>query len=271
MNPFFFHLQSMVACACLFALTACDAGPRGGTDIGNALSAIEMAARSSDDPGAEDPAGDDAQGTALTVQAARAYLRHIQLDLPTGTPCDSLGDSDDGLVAPLSCEADKLTIEGPFVIDLLERTSDPSLQDLRLPELTYTRVDVRFDDADPEDGLVDEADPLAESTLLVQGEFEYQAATTTYTVLLDFNEDARFESPEGIRVTDEEVSTLLLSLDVARWFSALPITQCLDAGDLVVDGGHVDLNDDQGGACGALENELKDAIKESGRLERGED
>jgi hypothetical protein len=188
-----------------------------------------------------------------------------------GSDGDSTDDdsTDDSVGRGGSCSEDKIRFEGPWVVNLIERTSEPALTDLRLPPLTYKRVDLRFDDADPDHGLVSPDDLLAENTMVIEGGFSYGGEDATYRVSLRFNEDARFEHPDGIPV-DEDASSLLLTLDVGQWFTSASITECLNEGELEIIGGHMELNDETGD-CGSVENEIKEAIKRSGQLDRLDD
>jgi hypothetical protein len=46
------------------------------------------------------------------------------------------------------------------------------------------------------------------------------------------------------------------------WFAALPLTRCLDDGDLTIVNGRIAI-EDKGARCNGIENALKDAIKTS--------
>ena len=83
---------------------------------------------------------------------------------------------------------------------------------------------------------------------------------------LDFTQDAVFEDLGGVSVQEGVGNEVLLLLDVADWFSQLPLTECLDDGDLELTGGALVLADDAGG-CSDIENTIKDAIKDSGQLD----
>lgn len=206
------------------------------------------------------PAGRDAQGTAFTVEAARANVRHIELDLGAGTECASVT-----VAAPLTCTGSTVTVPGPFVVDLMTGEATPSLAAIQIPAATYERIDVRFDDAKEADGIITRSDPLVDLTLVASGSFVREGNTTAFRLALKFNEDARFERAGGVQVGgggDE----LLLTLDVAGWFSSLSLTDCLDDGDLDLGAdGALEIEDGQG-SCSDVESSLKTAIKRSGQL-----
>ena len=127
----------------------------------------------------------------------------------------------------------------------------------------YTRVDVRFDEAAPDEGVVDAADPLARRTMLAAGRLE---DGTPYDLSLAFDEDARFEDPAGLAIP-EEVGALLLWLDVSAWFTALPLAECRQDGDLEMVNDRLQLAEGRG-SCSDVENHLKEQIKRSGQLDR---
>lgn len=256
------------ALAVLAAAVACS-----GIETGNAVhAALQLkvveggssgAALSAQDSG---PSGADSTGTRFTINSATGYVRHIQLDLPEGLTCEELQFTP---AAPVSCSSGKVTVQGPFLVDLVAGTATPSLADVVISSGSYKRVDVRFDDADPSDGLVPDNDPMDNLTLLVKGTFPYQSAETTFEVRLRFNEDARFESTAGIEIAEDGARTALMGLDVAQWFAGSPITTCLDRGDLTLENGKLLIDDNERsgrGDCSGFEEGVKTRMKNSGRL-----
>lgn len=215
------------------------------------------------------PAGRDARGAMIKLESARAYVRHIELDLPSGAPCDPSGFDDQGGRLSLSCDDDPtddshhLRINGPFVVDLVSGEASPAMPELVLPAGNYRRVDVRFDDAEASEGVVPSGDELADRTIVAAGRLEDDSA---FDLRLRFNEDARFERAGGVEVP-ESVGQLLLWLDVGQWFAGLPIDGCRDDGHLDVRDGRLQLEDGRG-SCSDVENHLKERIKTSGQLDR---
>lgn len=217
---------------------------------------------------AQDPPvlnGADAQGTPLTVAHARVSVRRIELESPGGPLCKDSDFVDSGFT--VSCETDKIRIEGPIVVDLMTGASTPSLERVLLPAATYRGASVRLEQAKMREVLMP-GDPMIGSTLVADGELDYRGQPTPYDLALKFNEDARFESSTGVAVTDEAAERVLLLLDVSRWFSAVPLTTCLDDGDLTIDGGRIHVVD-KGRRCSDVEKQLKDAIKGSSKLGKG--
>lgn len=253
------------------ALVAC------GTETGNGLGSVSVkagltsgaVATQSDAAPAEPPVlvGTDAQGTPLRIVTASTHVRRIDFDRPGGeTEC---GDYKPSNTERVKCDGGKLRINGPFVIDLVTRVATPSLDGLELIPDVYKRVEAFLEQGRAGDGPVQPGDALEGATLVASGSIAYPAGSMTdFDLTLRFTDSARFESAEGINVvagtTPQEV---LLDLDVAAWFAALPITQCLDDGDLTIEAGRITIADRGNGACRMIEQDLKEAIKASGRLD----
>lgn len=216
-----------------------------------------------------EPRGQDASGSGLVVESASAYVRHIQLDLPSGARCAELELPPEGRVRCTSGD-DKLEIPGPFLVDLVAGTTQPSLAEVVIPPGTYRRVDVRFDDGRPDDGLVTAGHALDDLTLVAGGSFEPGAEPVPFELRLKFNEDARFESAAGITLAADAPAAMMLWLEVSRWFSAIDLTDCMKDGDLRVEDGKLRIDDDTR-SCSDVESSLKSAIKSSGILERSRD
>lgn len=233
-----------------------------GTDTGPD---IQFLATSGSEALSTAPTVPDAQQTGFTIESVRANVRDIELELESGVGCDDFDDLD--ARAQCDSEGDRgvIVLAGPFLVDLFNGTSTPALDDLRLPALTYRRIDVRFDDADPDDGIVNPNDPLAENTFRATGTFSYDGAPRQFEITLAFSEDARFENASGIALEEGTAEDLIVQLDAREWLRALPLTQCLDDGDLTLEGNRLRVSDGSGG-CSDIENTLKDAIRGSGSL-----
>lgn len=249
----------------LLTLAAC------GAETGNGLGPTVALRASQSGSGlhvAQDPPvleGTDAQGTPLTLAHARANVRSIELYSPDGQLCVDADYADSGFT--VHCDSAKMRIEGPIVVDLMTGASVPSLERVVLPAAVYQRVDVRLEHAKKGEVLQD-GDPLLDLTLIADGELSYRGTPTPYDLGLKFSEDARFESATGVEVGSTEAARVLLLLDVSQWFTAIPLTGCLDDGDLSIEGGRIAI-EDKGGRCNDIEKALKDAIKGSSRLGKG--
>lgn len=208
----------------------------------------------------EAPRSLDAEGVPFTIDAARAYIRRIDFDLPTGVTCADLA----GRIRGGRCEGTELRFEGPWVVDLISGEAVPSMAGLALPAGRYRRVDVRLDKAD--DDEVPRGDPLADNTLVVEGRFPLNGQETAFSARLRFSEDARFEQAGGVQVGAGGPGAFLLALDPSAWFAGAPLAACAAEDDLEIEDGTLIIADGDG-ACDDVEDSVKDRIKESGRLE----
>lgn len=194
---------------------------------------------------------EDGGGGSLDIVAARVIVRDIELDFADDDlDCAALEEE---LAPPVSCDDDEtIVIEGPFEVDLLTGEATPSLEGLTIPAAEYRRVDVRIQS---DDG------PSFEAITELDGD------VSSAHIALDFTEDARFESEDGV-LLDGDAGTLLVRLDVDAWFSGVPLTRCIDDGDVEIQDDHAVIDEDTsgGGDCSDIENELKDNIKDSGEL-----
>jgi len=249
-------------CISVLFMVACG-GKHAGTSTGNGMSVGVFSSRA---PLSTTPKAIDAQSFAFNIEAARASIDHIGLHLPKGWTCDDVqGTTGEGV----SCESDllddshEIRVEGPFVVDLLAKTVTPLLNELTLPALTYSRVDVALKPARTGDGIVGSGDRLNDRSIVASGSFDYKSLPRTFEFSLRFTEQARFENSEGVSLSESQPSDILMRLDVDRWFSTLPITSCLDSGELQLKGSHLVISDNVG-QCSAIEGTLRDAIRDSG-------
>jgi len=254
----------------LLATTACEG--ESGTHIGNPPATsvgFQMLVTTSHDDGGL--SFEDDTGVVYQLTSAHAYVRDIEFDLPDGQSCEAI---EPGLAGGARCDDSeagrpKIVVDGPFAVDLIAGTSTPSIDDVRVPLLTYRRIDMRLVDADPDDGVVDEGDALVDRSLVARANFDYMSTPLELELSLRFNEDVRFEHDDGVAPPDD--GSLLALLDVALWLDDLPIGDCLDDSELDVSGGRLVVDDDTsgGGDCSDIENTVKDNIKDSGALDAG--
>ncbi|MCB0221413.1 MAG: hypothetical protein KDH09_17075 [Chrysiogenetes bacterium] len=211
--------------------------------------------------------GYDQQGTKFVVESARASVHEIEVELPGPLDCNDFDENevDDNEFVTVSCEADSVSIEGSMVADLVNRTLTPMVPELPFPIASYTHGSVQFEPAENLPSM----DPLSDITFHATGRFDYDGSERTFEFALDFSGESFFENLTGVPFGDLG-ETLRLQLDVASWFAALPITTCLDDGDLTLTDNHLLIADGMGG-CSDVENGLKSAIVGSGELESGED
>jgi hypothetical protein len=199
-------------------------------------------------------AAPDADGATLTITAASAVVERLDLHLPDALPCASIPTSLSGTWDPrVTCDGDRLRVAGPFTIDLLTGAATPALPAIAVVEGVYRRVDVRFAEDD---------DVIA---LRASGTMPVAGVTRNWSMAVGFDEELRFDS-NGVGVTADVVTRLLLALDVTGWFNALPIAACAAAGALPEEAGTFILGDGDDD-CIDIEEALENAVGGSGRLE----
>ncbi len=188
--------------------------------------------------------------TPVHIDTAVAFVRRIDFHFPAGVTCMDLDPAT--LVHPAYCTGDAIRVEGDWVVDLVSGVATPSMDGIVVPALDYTRVDVRFSDANGADAT------LADDTFVATG----TVGDLPLSVRLRFNEDARFEGA----VDGDAASTALLLLDVDAWFADVNLDACVAESS-----GSVTISDDAGGACGDLEGDVREAVRGSGHLAEDDD
>ncbi len=213
--------------------TACAGLDTGNGDVGTIDIALDLA------PG--QPV--DSTGTTFTLTSAVATIESIVLKLPDGTSCDGV----DGA----TCKDGKVTIEGPFSVDLLTGVSTPPIGAIVAPVGHYKRIDITF--AEHADGI----------TFSAAGTVPVGGDVVPFELALSFHETARFDG--DVEVLEDTVATTFGELDPKRWFASVPLSECASEGDLPVRSGILVIEDGAKG-CGDVEKAIKDAIKASGSL-----
>ena len=207
----------------------------------------------------------DADGLPLTVTSARAVVTALDFRLPDALVCGPDGQTSGGY----ACEVGegRIKVEGPWFVDLISGEWDPPLETISLPDGTYERVEVEFDDA--HDGLVPDTDPLVGNSLVAEGTLPLSGTPQGFQLRVDFSEEARFEGQFvlGPGAMEQPIS---LALDASTWFSGLPITQCAEDDEFLLEGGTLVLSEG-GGACSDLEGQVKEAIRGGGSLDEVEE
>lgn len=204
----------------------------------------------------------DEGGMSFTLSSAQVHLRQIQLDLPDGVTC---ADIEAELKGAACLSDEKIHIDGPMVVDLVAGTVEPDLGAVVIPAGTYRRIDFRVDDGDPQEGLIEPGSTLDDYSFVVEAGFEYEGNPVTLMLSLNFDEDIRFERPEGVAVAPGE--DLVAGFVVDDWLAGVDIMGCLNDGELVVEGGVVIIDDLSDGACGGVEDVIKNNMKNSGDLD----
>ncbi len=260
---YLFQIMAMVAASHFWS---CE----GGTGAGNPATETQITLRldaTNSSPGADTSLYFlDPQGTRFHILEAQAHVRHIEFDLPDGTKCGDVKPQ-----PPLTCDSERITAEGPYFVDLVEGTSVPSLGQIRVPAGNYSRIDVRFAEADGGGGNpVPAGHPLVGNTLVLKATFAYQGKNDRQLSLaLKFSEDMRFESDNQLRLLATNAYAVVMKIPVDQWMKNVNFTKCLQDGELKLDAsGNLSITDDSvgGGDCGGIENTIKDNLKNSGEL-----
>lgn len=266
--PVTLALLSIIAAALMGCLESRVAG---GTGVGNptkgsltvtmqAASGGALAKRAAGTPRNPDGSFDirDAGGTVFTVRSSSANVGRLKLSLPLGVDCEDADETE--------CEANEVTVAGPFVADLMAGTWQPDPGAFRIPVGNYHRIDVRLQAADEEKPGTDP--DLAGHSMIIKGNFAYAGRSDrAFTIGLDFDEDTRFQSDTGFALQAGN-NRITIFLDVEKWLTGADITKCLDNGDLTLDASG-NLTAIDSGACSALGESIKDAVKASGRMHGG--
>ena len=234
-----------------FSLIGCS-GEGGGT-AGIAVQAVTAAGEPA--AGGELAMLDDAS-TEFTLAAATLNIRDIKLDLPDGLSCGDVESELSGATCsadPLEAE-DTIEIEGPFSVDLVTGVAEPTLDDVRIPALTYQRLDIRVDDT-------------GDVAFAALADFELDGDPTVLDLTLDFSEDIRVEGGDGVVI--EEDTDLIAELVAADWLAGIDVAACVADGDLNVSSGTVVISEaTTEGDCSDIENVIKENMKNSGQLDR---
>ncbi|MBP8808027.1 MAG: hypothetical protein KBG48_15310 [Kofleriaceae bacterium] len=234
----------------------------GGGEAGVAVSALTSAGQR--------PVAADAQGLSFTIDQGLLHLRHIELDLPSGTTCADIADRLSGAECDDADDLDdeaKIHIAGPFVVDMIAGTSTPSLAGVTIPAGTYRRIDLRVDDGLPEQGLVEPGSPLDDNALAVIASFDDGGTPAILDLRLNFDEDIRIEQPGGVAVAEGD--DLIARFAATNWLAGVDLAAC--AATLTPVGGRYVIDDRNDGACAGIEDLVKNAMKESGDLVDSDD
>ncbi len=234
----------------------------GGGEAGVAVSALTGSGQR--------PVAADARGLAFTIDEGLLHLRHIELDLPSGTGCADVADRLTGAECHDADGPDdeaKIHIPGPFAVDMIAGTSTPSLAGVTIPAGTYRRIDLRVDDGVPEQGVVEAGSPLDDNALAVIASFDDGGTPAILDLRLNFDEDIRIEQPGGVAVAEGD--DLIARFAAANWLAGVDLAAC--AATLTPVGGRYVIDDRNDGACAGIEDVVKNAMKESGDLVDSDD
>lgn len=190
--------------------------------------------------------------TTFTITEARLNIRDIVLDTSNTTVAGS-----------------PYTIDGPYVMNLIDGTAAPANIVFDAPAGEYKRMDVRIDESNIEDGLLTDGDALLGNALIVKGTHDYNGvADGTFTLTVKVSEDIRFEPTNGIVVATDAGTDITLNLSVSDWLedplnagTKIDLTSCVAAKNLMDSSDHIALN--EGTQCEGITESIGNIIKEN--------
>jgi len=198
--------------------------------------------------------------TEFTITEARMHIRDIRFDT-----------SDTANVG------ERYTITGPYVMNLMDGTAQPSNIVFDAPAGEYKRVDIRLDEANVEDAPLAAGDVLLGNALVIKGTHDYGTPGTnagTFSLTVKVSEDIRFEPVTGIVVGTDTGANINLVYNVTDWLedpdvalagsgAKIDVSACIAANPGVLDAGTGHITLDEGTQCaeGSFGNIIKDNMK----------
>ncbi len=185
-------------------------------------------------------------GTALSstalsvdggVEVTKAIMNvdKIELWLPEGKRCTDLADF--ALDARVLCEdaderdgetenSDKLVVEGPIVFDLVNGTSDPSLEDLSIPSGLYQRLRVTAKNNEDQVSYPE----LQQNSIYIENTFDVEGTPTTLAIQIESDEDIDIRSEAGLEIAEGAANRILTSINAGMIFDAAELAACVSDG-----------------------------------------
>lgn len=190
----------------------------------------------------------DAAGTEFTLTGARVVIGKVKF---------TSADTSDSAM-----EVDS-EISGPILADLLAGTMSPDPGSLVIASGTYSEIKVGIEKVTEEMGLVDASDPLNDNSMHIQGSWVESDILRTFSMAIKFDEELRFENPEGIAIDSSSSQQIRISLNATQWLSDIDFTACLHEEEMGFPAeGTLYINDDNAkGACDLIEELVKKNIK----------
>ena len=161
----------------------------------------------------------DLSGTEIgtvTLTEARVNLYQIELD-----------QDDSEVDTPEEEEQANSETEytGPFVIDILNGTSDPELPYVELLPGTYNEIKLKL--AKVEEGQLDSSDPLFGNSIYLEGTYSgpYAAGTAVdMPIYISIDDDTEFEltgtdTSEGFVIDEGVVNEIIIAARMVKWFA----------------------------------------------------
>lgn len=187
-----------------------------------------------------------------------------------------------------SIDDDEVEFEGPYVVDLLNNTVTPSLEEITIDPGIYTEIELKLDkiegDETDEDGitpLVDSSDSLYENSIVLEGTYTGTTAdgpVTNEAFSLTYNFDEEFEltgssdTSLGFTIEDDEQNPIIIAFRIAKWFNfndSETNSDNVDFSLLTLSAGEIVLDENSSGNNHKIREVIEKNIKES--ADYGED
>lgn len=250
--------KTLITCVFLASAAGCAAdGTKTGNGVQLELAAVNQALTQSDtqptDAGLASIGLRDQQGTSLVLDQAVLVVSEIELRAK-GTDLCAFERS-----ADVDCTNGRLRLRGLFELDLLAPESS-ELAAFSFPAVVYDQVEVRTEalDKDSQWGAV---------SFYLTGRMQAGAEETPFVVSLKRNVTLRFEELNGVSVRAGE--WLSARIDLAAWFAHMPLTDCIERGDVeTIEEAWVFSEDSK---CKEIENSFLVQLNAATRLARRRD
>lgn len=190
----------------------------------------------------------DAAGTEFELTGARVVVGKVKFK--NNTIADSTADDDS-------------EIKGPIIADLLAGTMSPDPGTLALSSGTYNEIKVGIEKITEEMNLLEEADPMLGNSMHIQGSWMEDGLVKAFSIAIKFDEELRFENPEGFAVDSSASQLITIHFDATQWLSGIDFTACLHEEKMEFPTeGTLYINDSNAeGACDVIEERVKKNIK----------
>jgi|GEM_PF-6167824 len=153
----------------------------------------------------------------------------------------------------------QVDLEGPYVIDLLNNTSSPSLDNINLKEGLYCRIELRLDKLEDNElpNNIDITDPIVSHSIYIEGK---TGEGISFTAVLEIDDDFRLQNQStGFNISNGDLLFVIFNLNT--WF------QGINFSDATVSGGEIQINKDENET---IQQTLVSNIKLSSNLLRDE-
>jgi len=150
----------------------------------------------------------------------------------------------------------------------LQSPAQPLVDAVKTPVGVFSRLDIRISKFEPEENeaLPVGFEELNKKTLILKGLFSYKdIPNRNITIPLEFDDELRFENVSGLEIIPDTTLKWVAIFNSLGWLSESNITQCLDSGQLTLEGDG-SLIIDQNSLCDQVASQIVENFKESTSL-----